>query len=118
MMDNSDGLALSLSDLAEVSRVGFVVQEEALPVAEGLVEMVGQEKALEMVMSAGGDFELVFTVRPEGLEAARQGVRADGDRRGGGGGDLDGEGRREETGGGEGVRAQDRGDGLNSRQIF
>jgi thiamine-monophosphate kinase len=72
MMDNSDGLALSLSDLAEVSRVGFVVQEEALPVADGLVEMVGQEKALEMVMSAGGDFELVFTVRPEGLEAARR----------------------------------------------
>ena len=72
MMDNSDGLALSLSDLAEVSHVGFVVQEEALPIAEGLVEMVGQEKALEMVMSAGGDFELVFTVRPGELEAARK----------------------------------------------
>jgi len=72
MMDNSDGLALSLSDLAQVSRVGFVVQEEALPVAAGLVEMVGKEKALEMVMSAGGDFELVFTVRPGGLEAARK----------------------------------------------
>jgi len=72
MMDNSDGLALSLFDLAEVSHVGFVVQEEALPVAVGLVEMVGQEKAQEMVMSAGGDFELVFTVRPEGLEAARK----------------------------------------------
>jgi thiamine-monophosphate kinase len=72
MMDNSDGLALSLSDLAGVSRVGFVVQEEALPLAVGLVEMVGQEKALEMVMSAGGDFELVFTVRPGGLEAARR----------------------------------------------
>jgi thiamine-monophosphate kinase len=66
MMDNSDGLALSLSDLSEVSRVGFLVQEEALPLAEGLVEMVGQEKALEMAMSAGGDFELVFTVRPGG----------------------------------------------------
>ncbi len=89
MMDNSDGLALSLSDLAEVSQVGFVVQEEALPVAEGLVEMVGKEKAQETVMSAGGDFELVFTVRPEGLEAAR---RPDGDWRGGGGGDLDGAG--------------------------
>jgi thiamine-monophosphate kinase len=25
-----------------------------------------------MVMSAGGDFELVFTVRPEGMEAARE----------------------------------------------
>jgi thiamine-monophosphate kinase len=72
MMDNSDGLALSLSDLAEVSHVGFVVREEALPVAEGLAEIVGQEKALEMVMSAGGDFELVFTVRPGGLEAAKK----------------------------------------------
>ena len=72
MMDNSDGLALSLFDLAQVSHVGFVVQEEALPVAEGLMEMVGQEKAQEMVMSAGGDFELVFTVRPEGLEEARR----------------------------------------------
>jgi thiamine-monophosphate kinase len=72
MMDNSDGLALSLSDLAQVSHVGFVVQEEALPVAAGLVEMVGQEKAKEFLMSAGGDFELVFTVRPEGLDAARR----------------------------------------------
>jgi thiamine-monophosphate kinase len=70
MMDNSDGLALSLSDLAEVSRVGFVVNEAALPLAEGLQEMVGHEKAVEMAMSAGGDFELVFTVRPDGLEAA------------------------------------------------
>jgi len=72
MMDNSDGLALSLFDLAEVSHVGFVVHEVALPVAVGLAEMVGQEKVLEMAMSAGGDFELVFTVRPEGLEAARR----------------------------------------------
>ena len=43
-----------------------------MPIAPGLVEMVGQEKAREMVMSAGGDFELVFTVRPEELEAARK----------------------------------------------
>ncbi len=72
MMDNSDGLALSLSDLAEVSRVGFLVHEEALPLAAGLTETVGQEKVLEMAMSAGGDFELVFTVMPERLEAARK----------------------------------------------
>jgi thiamine-monophosphate kinase len=72
MMDNSDGLALSLSDLSEVSQVGFLVREEALPIAAGLVEMVGYEKALEMVTSAGGDFELIFSVRPEGLETARK----------------------------------------------
>jgi len=72
MMDNSDGLALSLSDLAGCSQVGFVVREEALPIAAGLEEMVGADRALEMVMSAGGDFELVFTVRPDELEAARR----------------------------------------------
>jgi thiamine-monophosphate kinase len=34
--------------------------------------MVGQENALEMALSAGGDFELVFTLRSSGLEAARR----------------------------------------------
>lgn len=72
MMDNSDGLALSLSDLAAVSRVGFLVYEERLPLAEGLAEMVGRERAVEMAFCAGGDFELVFTVRREALEAARK----------------------------------------------
>jgi thiamine-monophosphate kinase len=72
MMDNSDGLALSLSDLSEVSGVGFLVYQDKLPLATGLVEMVGQENALEMALSAGGDFELVFTVRSSGLEAARR----------------------------------------------
>lgn len=72
MMDNSDGLALSLFDLAEVNHVGFQVSENKLPIAPGLVEMMGHEEAVNAVMSAGGDFELVFTVKPEGLEAARK----------------------------------------------
>lgn len=72
MMDNSDGLALSLSDLSEVSRVGFVVYEDRLPIIPGLEDMVGHEEAVDIVMSAGGDFELVFTVNPERLTAARR----------------------------------------------
>jgi thiamine-monophosphate kinase len=72
MMDNSDGLALSLSDLAGVSQVGFVVYEERLPLAHGLEEMVGRDGAVEMALSAGGDFELVFTLRRERLEAVRR----------------------------------------------
>lgn len=72
MMDNSDGLALSLSDLSEVSGVGFVVYEDKLPIIPGLEELVGREEAVNIVMSAGGDFELVFTVRPEMLEAAKK----------------------------------------------
>jgi thiamine-monophosphate kinase len=70
MMDNSDGLSLSLSDLADVNQVGFLMQEEAIPLAPGLAEMVGREKAVEMALSAGGDFELVFTVDPEMLAAS------------------------------------------------
>ncbi len=72
MMDNSDGLALSLFDLAEVSRVGFIVQEEALPIAEGIEDMVGHREAVDLVLSAGGDFELVFTAKPEKIEEARK----------------------------------------------
>jgi thiamine-monophosphate kinase len=72
MMDNSDGLALSLSDLSEVSRVGFVVYEDRLPIIPGLEDMVGHDEAVNIVMSAGGDFELVFTVNPERLTAARE----------------------------------------------
>lgn len=72
MMDNSDGLALSLSDLSEVSRVGFVVYEDRLPIIPGLEDMVGHDEAVNTVMSAGGDFELVFTVKPEGQEAAKK----------------------------------------------
>lgn len=72
MMDNSDGLALSLFDLAEVNHVGFQVYENNLPIAPGLAEIMGREEAVNAVMSAGGDFELVFTVKPEGLEAARK----------------------------------------------
>ncbi len=72
MMDNSDGLALSLSDLSEVSRVGFVVYEDRLPIIPGLEKMVGYDEAIDIVMSSGGDFELVFTVRPDGLEAAKK----------------------------------------------
>ncbi len=71
MMVNSDGLALSLADLSIVSGVGFVVREQALPLADGLVEMMGNVGAVQTVLSAGGDFELLFTVRPELLGAAR-----------------------------------------------
>ncbi|MDM7935408.1 MAG: thiamine-phosphate kinase [Methanothrix sp.] len=75
MMDNSDGLALSLWDLSEASGVGFVVREKDLPIAPGLEEMVGHREAVELVMGAGGDFELLFTVPPDRLEEARRACR-------------------------------------------
>jgi thiamine-monophosphate kinase len=72
MMDNSDGLALSLYDLAEASKVGFLVRASDLPMAPGLLETVGQTRAIELIFGAGGDFELLFTIRPDRLEEARR----------------------------------------------
>jgi thiamine-monophosphate kinase len=72
MMDNSDGLALSLSDLSEVSGVGFEVSESLIPLAPGLEDVASQEEAVDMVLRAGGDFELIFTVRPDRIGDARK----------------------------------------------
>ncbi|HOO54037.1 MAG TPA: thiamine-phosphate kinase [Methanothrix sp.] len=73
MMDNSDGLALSLFDLAEASGVGFLVKEEKIPI-DPLVARVAVDEgdALDLALTAGGDFELVFTVSPDLMDRARQ----------------------------------------------
>jgi thiamine-monophosphate kinase len=72
MMDNSDGLALSLFDLAEASGVGFLVKEAQLPISS---EVRGIAKdgsdLMDLVLYSGGDFELLFTMRPDGLDCAR-----------------------------------------------
>jgi len=61
MMDNSDGLSISLYQLAEVSGCGFTIHADSLPVLPG--PDTGQD--LELALYAGGDFELLFTVAPE-----------------------------------------------------
>jgi thiamine-monophosphate kinase len=73
MMDNSDGLALSLFDLAEASSVGFLVQDEKIPI-DPLVARVAEDEGdtLDLALTAGGDFELVFTASPDRIDGARQ----------------------------------------------
>ena len=73
MMDNSDGLALSLFDLAKASDVGFLVREDRLPIDPDVKELAkDRDDLLYLTLHAGGDFELVFTIRPERLEDARK----------------------------------------------
>ncbi len=73
MMDNSDGLALSLYDLSDASKVGFVVDYESIPFAAEVHEVAeSEEEALELVLRAGGDFELLFAVREDMLEDAKK----------------------------------------------
>ncbi len=72
MMDNSDGLALSLFDLSRVNKIGFEIYEKSLPIIDGLSKEVGYEEAIHIVMSSGGDFELLFTVRPDVIDLAKK----------------------------------------------
>ncbi len=86
MMDISDGLALSLHDLAAASGVGMEVAMADIPLPEGVPEPAASRYAL----FGGGDFGLLFTCPEDvwpvtGVDAviigrvvAGEGVRLDG----------------------------------------
>jgi len=74
-MDLSDGLSSSLYQLMALNQVGFLIEAEAVPV-DPLAEESGDP--LRLALHAGGDYELLFTVRPEAVEGVRRAVEATG----------------------------------------
>ena len=75
MMDSSDGLARSLHQLAAESDCGFVVRSSSVPLDEAVLDVAdGSSEALDMGISFGEDFELVFTLPESDLSAARDAV--------------------------------------------
>lgn len=76
MMDISDGLALSLADIALRSRVGMEISEEAVPFlseelrAEASVQLSPRERR-ELACYRGGDYELLVTVESRAGDDAR-----------------------------------------------
>ena len=65
-MDISDGLAMSLYDLAEANNVGFQIYESKLPIDERVKQISpASSSALEIALYSGGDFELLITVNPK-----------------------------------------------------
>ncbi len=74
MMDISDGLAMSLYELhrANNGKVGFKVYAEKIPVLKEVKLIARDEKdLLNLAIYTGGDFELLFTIKPEKLKAAQ-----------------------------------------------
>jgi thiamine-monophosphate kinase len=71
MMDISDGLALSLYDIAKASNVGFKIYEDRLPVLAQVTDLLDDDELLQAVVYTGGDFELLFTVPPDRLGIVR-----------------------------------------------
>ncbi|MDD1700680.1 MAG: thiamine-phosphate kinase [Methanoregula sp.] len=60
MMDDSDGVALSLFDLLSVNECGFSLDSTKLPVPSG----IPADQARELALYGGGDYELIFTLPP------------------------------------------------------
>ncbi len=64
-IDLSDGLAADLSHVLEESHVGARVNVDQLPLSFELSESISHEKAIELALTAGDDYELCFTVPPD-----------------------------------------------------
>ncbi len=69
MMDISDGLALSLHDMSKASSVGFLIYGDKLPVLD---EVKVISSGLNLPLYGAGDFELLFTIKPNALGRARK----------------------------------------------
>ena len=61
MMDDSDGIALSLYDLVSVNDCGFSLDSAKIPRPAGIPE----DQARELALFGGGDYELIFTLPPK-----------------------------------------------------
>ncbi|MGH8296978.1 MAG: thiamine-phosphate kinase [Steroidobacteraceae bacterium] len=63
-IDVSDGLLGDAAKLARASGCGVQIAYEELPVSEPLVRTVGEDRARELALTGGDDYELCFSVRP------------------------------------------------------
>lgn len=73
MMDISDGLALSLHDLVSASGLGYEVHLDRLPIRPEVQALSqDQEDLITLAVATGGEFELLFTISPDGLTRARE----------------------------------------------
>lgn len=67
-IDLSDGLAGDLVKLLAASGVGATVELERLPLSRELRRVHGDERALELALDGGDDYELCFTAKPDDEE--------------------------------------------------
>ncbi len=65
-MDVSDGLALSMYEMSAAGGIGFRLKADALPLHDRLYEEgFDGERAMDTALYTGGDFGLLFTVKPK-----------------------------------------------------
>jgi thiamine-monophosphate kinase len=78
MVDLSDGLVSDLRHVLEASGVGAVIDAEAIPVGQCVIDFFEgvREEALSRAVAGGEDYELLFTIDP-GAEGRLAGVSND-----------------------------------------
>ena len=70
-IDTSDGLLADLKHICEASGVGAHINAADIPI-HGLLKKNFKEKALEVALSGGEDYELLFTASPEIVETVKK----------------------------------------------
>ena len=65
-IDISDGLSADLNHILEASQIGACLVLDNIPV-HPLVQQIQGEKAIDLALSGGDDYELCFTVSPASL---------------------------------------------------
>jgi len=66
-MDISDGLVSDLGHICKASRTGALIRTAQLPIRQEVISVFGAD-SLEMALSGGEDYQLLFTAKPEIME--------------------------------------------------
>jgi thiamine-monophosphate kinase len=72
-IDLSDGLISDLNQICKASQVGARVEIERVPVEPGVKVEFG-DRALEMALAGGEDYELLFTAKAEVIDKVKQSI--------------------------------------------
>ena len=64
-IDVSDGLAADVGHVLRASRAGASIEAARLPLSAALLAAFGPERATDLALAGGDDYELAFTVPPE-----------------------------------------------------
>lgn len=79
-IDVSDGLVADLGHVARASGCGAEVDVDALPLSDALVDAAGLERARELALTGGDDYELCFTAPPAAAARVQDALAALGTR--------------------------------------